>query len=126
MSKMEALRLQMHTGDFRRFSSAMTVIAQMSPHRMTTSRVIFFVTAAASILSGKRPTYTEIRESIGDEVNRSLNTTYRVLFEPSRVYPKALQWLKRETNPHDNREQLFELTAQGRKVMQKVAEALAN
>lgn len=117
--------LKGHVGDLARFSAAMIVCAEMAPHRMTISQVIFFVTAAAAIVAGKQPTYTDIKDAIGEEVGRSLNTTYRVLLERSRIYPNALQWLKRETNPADNREQIFDLTPKGRKVLKEVIEAMA-
>lgn len=118
-------QLVKHVGDYARFSAAMIVCAEMAPHRMTISQVIFFVTAGAAVVMGKRPTYTDIKEAIGDEVGRSLNTTYRVLLERSRVYPNALEWLRRETNPADNREQIFDLTPKGRKVLREIAEAMA-
>jgi len=117
--------LKKHVGDLARFSAAMIVTAELSPHRMTTSQVIFFVTAAAAILAGRQATYTAIKEAIGEDVNRSLKTTYRVLLEPSRLYPGALGWLKRETNPADNREQLFDLTPRGRHVLEQIIEAMA-
>lgn len=116
--------LKKHVGDFADFSAAMMVMGEMAPHRMTLSQAIFFVTAATGILAGKQPTYTEIQEAIGDTVNRNLSTTYRILLEPSRLYPKALRWLKRETNPADNREKFFDLTPRGREVMEQVLESL--
>lgn len=84
---------------------------------MSVSQVIFFLEAARAIIAGKQPTYTSIKEEIGPKVNRTLKTTYRILFEPSDEYPNSLHWLKRRTNPLDNREKIFELTDKGREVL---------
>lgn len=116
--------LNLHIKDFASFSAAMMVLGEMAPLRMTLSQAIFFVTAATAILAGKQPTYTDIQEAIGDTVNRNLSTTYRILLEPSRVYPQALRWMSRETNPADNRERFFNLTPRGREVMEQILEAL--
>lgn len=116
--------LKKRVGDLANSSAAMMVIAEMAPDRMTLSQAIFFVTAAAAIIAGKQPTYSDIQEAIGDEVNRSLHTTYRVFLEPSRVYPRALNWISRETNPADNRQKIFSLTPRGRAVVEEMLRAL--
>lgn len=113
-----------HIKDLEALSAGMMVMAEMAPHRMTLSQVIFFVTAGASIAAGKPTTYTDVKKLLGEEINRSLAQTYRVLFEPSRHYPKALQWMTRETNPADNRQKFFQLTPQGRHVLSEVLKAM--
>lgn len=107
-----------------RFSAAMTVIGARSPHRMSISQCIFFVTSAKAILAGERPTYTFIKEQIGEDVQRALNSTYRILCEPSERYPNALNWLKRSPSRLDAREKIFDLTDEGRKVAEEVISEL--
>lgn len=121
-----ASALQMFVGEFGRFSEAMLVLAEMAPERMTMAQGIFFVLTAAADLAGKQPTYTDIKDAVGDQLNRSLHTTYRILLEPSRPFPKGLGWLKAETNPNDNRQKFLMLTDEGRKVMQALAYALGD
>jgi hypothetical protein len=116
--------LKQHIGDFAHFSAAMIVLAEMAPERMTMSQAIFFVLTATSELAGKQPTYSDIKEAVGDQINRSLHTTYRILLEPSRVYPNGLGWLKQVPNPMDNRVKFLVMTPKGRKVMEEIMAAL--
>ena len=109
--------LKTSVGDFQALAKAMTTIAELAPERMTLSQAIFFVQAAADELKGEQPTYSSVREKIGDNINRSLHTTYRVLLGKSRLYPKGLSWLKAEVNPDDNREKFLQVTPKGREVL---------
>jgi hypothetical protein len=118
--------LMLHTRDFANFSAGMIVLAEMAPERMTLSQGIFFMLTATADLAGKDPTFSDIKEAVGDTVNRSLHTTYRILMEPSRVYPNALGWLKAEPNPMDAREKFLRLTPKGRAVMVGVLRALGH
>jgi hypothetical protein len=110
--------------DFADFSAGMMVLAEMAPERLTMSQAIFFLLTGAADIAGKDPTYTDIKEAVGDKINKSLNTTYRIFLEPSRLYPNGLGWLKQEPNPDDNRVKFLRLTKNGRAVMAEVLEAL--
>jgi DNA-binding MarR family transcriptional regulator len=95
----------------------MIILAEMAPERMTLSQAIFFLMTAIADLSGKQPTFSDIKEAVGTTINRSLHTTYRILLAKSRVYPNGLGWLRQELNPNDNREKFLRLTPKGRTVM---------
>ena len=123
-AKFDALKTSV--GDFHALAKAMTAIAELTPDRMTLSQAIFFVQAAADELKGEQPTYSSVREKLGDTINRSLHTTYRVLLGKSRLYPKGLGWLKAEVNPDDNREKFLLLTPKGREVLAAVRAHLNN
>lgn len=116
--------LHAHVGSLVDLGAAMMAMAEMAPERMSVSQVIFFITAATADLAGKRPTFSEMRNSLGEDINRTLHATYRVLLEPSRAYPKGLGWLTRERNPADNREWFLKLTPKGRLVIKEVLRAL--
>lgn len=116
--------LQLSVGDFACFSEAMLILAEMAPERMTMSQALFFMLTASAELAGKQPTYSDVKEAIGDQLNRSLHTTYRILLEPSRAFPKGLGWLRAETNPADNRVKFLKLTDAGLNVMHAVYLAL--
>lgn len=105
-------------------SSALIVLAEEAPDRMTTAQMVFFLLAASADLAGRAATFTEIREAQGEALNRSLHSTYRQLLKPSRTFPNALGWLDREENPADNREKFLKLTPKGRKVIREVVAAL--
>jgi hypothetical protein len=102
----------------------MTIVADMAPERMTMSQAIFFILAGTADLAGRDPTYSAIKHAVGDKINRSLNTTYRILLAPSRLYPNGLGWLRQEPNPNDSREKFLRLTNSGRAVMKEVLNAL--
>jgi hypothetical protein len=93
---------------------------------MSLSQAIFFLKTAAEDLRGKKPTYSDIRGSLGERIQRTLHTTYRVVCERSRVYPKATGWLKRTTNKADNREKFLSVTPEGRAMLLKIREHLAD
>lgn len=116
--------LMLHTQDFVNFSAGMIVLAEMAPDRMSLSQGIFFILTATADLAGKDPTFSDIKEAVGETVNRSLHTTYRVLLEPSRIYPQSLGWLRQEPNPMDARQKFLRLTPKGRAVMSGVLKAL--
>jgi hypothetical protein len=110
--------------DFRAFSTALLVIGELSPERMTLSQTVFFIIAGMTEINGGTPTFSAIKETIGDTLNRSLHTTYRILMEPSKAFPNGLGWLQTEVNPNDNRVKFITLTAEGRKVMEAVGRAI--
>jgi hypothetical protein len=114
----------MQVKDLDDFASAMIALAELSPERMTASQLIFFVLAAKEDIAGKHPTYTDLKAAVGDKINKSLNTTYRIFLEPSRLYPNGLGWLRQEPNPDDNRVKFLRLTAAGREVISMVADRL--
>jgi len=118
--------LKLHIGDFARFSAAMMVLGEMAPERMTLAQVLFFVITASADMAGKDPTFSEIRDTLGDEINRSLHTTYRVLLEPSRAYPNGLGWLRQEPDPVDTRQKFLRVTPKGRRVLAEVLKAMRN
>lgn len=110
--------------DFGDFSAALIVLAEMAPERMTMSQAIFFVLTATADIAGKDPTYSTIKEAVGDQINRALHNTYRILLEPSRQYPNGLGWLRQEADPDDGRVKRLRLTKRGRTVMEEVLAAL--
>lgn len=110
--------------DFADFSAGMMVLGELAPERLTMSQAIFFVLTGTAAIAGKDPTYTDIKEAVGDKINKSLNTTYRIFLEPSRLYPNGLGWLTQEPNPDDNRVKFLRLTKKGREVLAQVLEAI--
>ena len=58
-------------------------------------------------------------------MRKSIRNSYRQLLEPSRLYPKALSWLRSEVNPIDLREQFLKLTDEGEAVLAAALEAQA-
>jgi len=121
-----------HTSKLQDFSSALMALAEHVPERMTLAQTTFFLLAGIADISGRPTTFTAIKEASGDTINRSLHSTYKVLLEgPNRKdrpnpRQKGLNWLKRESNPQDEREKFLRLTPEGRAVLVEVIKALAN
>lgn len=110
--------------DLGDFSAGLMVLAEMAPERLTASQLIFFLLTATADIAGRDPTYSDIREAVGDKINKSLHSTYKIFLEPSRVYPNGLGWLTAEVNPMDNRQKFLRVTKKGRAVIREVLEAL--
>ena len=108
----------------RELSTSLVTLAEEAPDRMTAAQLLFFVLAAEADLRGVPTTFTAIREGASEAVNRSMHSTYRQLLEPSRTFPKALGWLRREENPLDNREKFLRLTTKGRAVVGKLVDPM--
>lgn len=119
---------QRHMVALRNFSAGLLVLGEVAPERMTLSQSAFFLMAAMADATGRKSTYTEIKEAVGPALHRSLHTTYRVLLDEGRNTAKGrepgLGWLRRETDPSDNRRKYLRLTAKGRRVLDQLGLAL--
>lgn len=116
--------------DLTDFSTALIVLAELAPERLSLPQASFFLTAAVADLRGNPATYAKIRDAIGPTINRSIANTYRIFLDrPSRSRGAAkregLHWLTRETNPADNREKFLRLTPAGKRVVKELGEALS-
>lgn len=117
-------------GELRSFSTALMLLAEHTPERMTLAQMVFFLYAGMADLRGTPATFTEIKEAAGPRINRSLHTTYKSLLSGARRSdrPKSAQtglnWLRRDENPLDNREKLLRLTPKGRQILTELLETL--
>ena len=122
--------LQGSVSDLRGFSTALVVLGEMAPERTTLPQVAFFLLAALADMTGRAATFTEIRETVGPAIGRSLHTTYQVFLDRERhrsdtaKVTAGMGWLEREADPKDNRKKYLKLTAKGREVVRELAAAL--
>lgn len=116
--------------DLQKFSAALVALAELSPERLTLGQAAFFLHAGIADLRGTAATFTDIKDALGDTINRSLHTTYKVLVDESRKRGErrepGLGWLTRETDPNDNRRKYLRLTQRGRSILTDVATRLKN
>ena len=114
------------TNELRDFLLSIERLAGLGPDRLTLTQASFFMHAAIADLSGKPSTFTEIREIMGDSINKSLHSTYKVFVDESRnrgiKREPGLGWLARDVDPADNRRKYLRLTAIGRGVLSQVFE----
>lgn len=119
---------QKSTPALKNFSAGLIVLAELAPRHLTLAQCAFFMTAALADRAGKAATFSELREAVGDAVNRSLHTTYKVFLNEGRLRDgeraKGLGWLERDTDPSDNRRKYLRLTPLGHSVVDEVAAAL--
>jgi len=118
----------LHASALRDFSSGLIALAEAAPERMTFAQGVFFLFAGLADLAGKPATFSELRESVGGPISRSLHTTYKVFLDETdrqRRGQQALGWLSRETDPMDNRYKYLRLTKKGREVLASVIEAVS-
>lgn len=114
--------------DLHAFSAGMIMLAEISPERMTLSQCAFFLTAAFADKAGRAVTFTDIKDALGDSINKSLHTTYKVLLTEGRnrdgKREPGLGWLSREVDPTDNRRKYLKLTQRGHRVLNELAVAI--
>lgn len=76
--------------------------------------MLFFLSVAARDVVGHTTRYTDIRHSLGDDIGRSLHTTYKILLEPNPSNRfRGLGWVYSVENPHDRKEKFLYLTQEG-------------
>lgn len=116
------------TPALKNFSAGMIVLAELAPRNLTLAQCAFFLTAAMADRAGRSATFTDLKEAVGPAVNRSLHSTYKVFLTEGRIRDgerqAGLGWLKRETDPNDNRRKYLELTPLGHRVVDEITEAL--
>ena len=114
--------LKFYVSELRTVSRFILRLADVGSDRLSTNQAAFFMLAAAADASGKPTTRQEIVDAVGDRIGKSIRNSYRQLLQPSRVYPKALGWLRTEENPMDLRENVLRLTDKGRSVVERALE----
>jgi hypothetical protein len=122
-------RRRAHTPALRNFSVGVVTLAEIAPRHLTLAQASFFLAAAMADRAGKPATFTELQEAVGPAINRSLHTTYRVFLNEGRIRngkrQDGLGWLRRETDPSDNRRKWIKLTPLGQSVADEIGQALA-
>lgn len=112
----------------RNFSAGLLVLAELGPDRLTLTQGAFFLLAAMADRTGRPATFSELREAVGDTLNRSLHTTYKVFVDEGRKRDgkrePGLGWLTRETDDADNRRKYLRLTPKGRRVLEELVLAI--
>lgn len=113
--------------ELRNFSTALIAAADLAPDRMTLSQLTFFLFAAMADIRGTPATFSDIRDTAGPRVRKSMHTTYKILLDGSRRSDRAdtpgVGWLRREEDPLDNRRKFLRLTPKGRNVVQAIGNA---
>ena len=87
-------------------------------------QLLFFLMAAEADLRGVPTTFSAVREALGESVARSVNTTYKVMLEPTKQSPNGIGWMWRESDSDDERVKYFRLTNKGLAAVQAVAACL--
>ena len=123
-------RLPLPVGALRDFSAALIELAEQAPERTTAAQMAFFVLAGMADAAGKPATFTEIKDAVGEAINRSLHTTYKVFLDREQrrsdtaAVRQGLGWLTREEDRADNRRKYLRLTPKGRAVLASLIETL--
>jgi hypothetical protein len=99
-------------------------LAEVGSDRLSLTQAAFFLLAATADAAGRPATRTELLATHMANGRGSIRNSYRQLMEPSRVHPKALNWLCAEENPMDAREKVLRLTDEGKRVVEGVLLAL--
>lgn len=116
------------TPALRNFSAGLIVLAEIAPRQLTLAQAAFFLTAALADRAGRAASFTDLKETLGLEVNRSLHTTYKIFLKEGRRREgqrvEGLGWLTAELDPTDNRRKFLRLTRTGQRIIDEVAAAI--
>lgn len=116
------------TPALKNFLAGMIVLAELSPRNLTLAQCTFFLTAAMADRAGRPATFTDLKEAVGEAVNRSLHSTYKVFLAEGRLRDGTRQpglgWLTRDTDPLDNRRKYLKLTPLGHSIVDEVTDAI--
>lgn len=122
------LERRRHTPALRDFSAALIVLSELAPRHLSMAQACFFMVAGLADRAGTATTYTDLKETLGPQVGRSLNTTYKIFLKEGRKRGgeriEGLGWLVGELDPTDNRRKFLKLTRAGHRVIDEVAAAL--
>lgn len=91
------------------------VVERLIPHApetLTARQLLFFLAVARKDLRHSRVTLSQIRSEF-EGLGRSIEKSKDILLEPSRSYPKAVDWLTQEHDPEDRRVRYLRLTPRG-------------
>lgn len=109
-------------------SEALGALAELLPERTSLSQILFFLHAARADMLGKPKRFSDIKEDLGDRINRSLHTTYKLFLSDGNLREGARQpglgWLYTEANPQDLREKFIRLTPAGKKLLKDLNKQL--
>jgi hypothetical protein len=99
----------------RSVSAALKVFAENGYDRMTLPQALFFCAVVEAHLLGQRVTFSEIKDQLGEAINKSLHSTYKTMLVPrGRSNDNGMGWIDAQPNPDDLRERFLILTDKGR------------
>ena len=106
------------------FCKALSHLSTTGIERLTVVQALFFTLIAKAEARGHQLTLADIFNAHGDDLNKSVKNTDKVLLEKSRQYPDGLGWLTRIPNPDDELENFLRLTPFGCRVVEKQLDEL--
>ena len=93
--------------------------------RLSVSQLLFFLEVAQRELLGHTSLVTDIRETLGKRIGKTLVNTYPTLMEPDDYSRKnGLGWLEDRADPTDKRLKPLFLTERGRDVLAVMTAAM--
>lgn len=109
-----------------RWIRGLTFLASETPPRLSTPQLVAFVVAGLCDYAGQPTTMSDLRRALGPLATRSAQNSYAVFLEGNAKRPYGIGWLGQRMSPVDGRERLLILTPEGRRILDRLGQAIAN
>jgi hypothetical protein len=128
-SQNSAMLPQLRVGDVKQLTDILAALAEQLPERTTISQMTAFMGAAVADMMGSPATLTQLKETLGPRIGRSVHTTYQVFLDRDiirndRPDVKGVGWLTQESDRRDHRKRYLRLTPRGRSIIQLILEEI--
>lgn len=116
--------------DLGRLSRALQALAAELPGRTSVRQAMAFVTIAQLDAMGHSVTLTDLRETLGEDLEgapllgQSVERILNTFLEPTKRDPDGLGWVYQENDEDDRRRKYLKLTDEGRGAAKRIMEAL--
>ena len=118
---------QLRVADVKKLLTVFGALAEQLPERATVGQTSTFLAAAVHDMTGNPATLTDLKDTLGPRMGRSIHTTYQLFLDRDivrgdRPVVKGLGWLTQEGDRKDYRKKYLRLTPRGRSVVQMILE----
>lgn len=109
--------------ELERFAALLVGVTSITPPRTSARQILAFCLVAMSHIRNQSITMADLIQQGGDDergsplLGRSLERTFGLFLEPSKVFPDALSWVTQEIDPDDRRRKYLKLSDTGEKAV---------
>lgn len=112
--------------ELERFATLLVGVTSITPPRTSARQILAFCLVAMHHARNQSITMADLIQMGGDDnrgsplLGRSLERTFGLFLEPSKVHPDALSWVTQEVDPDDRRRKYLQLSELGVKAVTSI------
>lgn len=117
--------------ELERFTALLVGVTSITPPRTSARQIMAFCMVAMHHIRNRSTTMADLMHMGGDDergvplLGRSIERTFGLFLDPSKVHPDALAWVTQEADPNDKRRKYLRLTDLGAEAVRKIVGAVA-